>query len=350
MVDIFQLIISDDIQENVVRFTNKYAGLVYEAHNEVNSSGLVWKPLDKVELLALIGLLLRAGIERNYDQKYSEFWSKDLQKRRIVFVATMTRKRFVQLTSFLRFDDVEVRRPGLKNWLKSKIARQGTSRNQGLESGHLPHTQPQNRTSKLDAIRLVFDPFVGNIQSLYDPGSNITVDEMLLRFKGKCPFRVYMPKKPGRYGIKIWIAADSSSGYVLNLQIYEGKLGGSPEKELGKRVMLELLELYENTHRGVTGDNFFTSLALTNELFSRGLTYVGTIRKSRREIPREFAKSKGKIVGSSHFLFQENTTLVNFVAKKSKPVLLLSTQHNDAEVSDDLGKPEIILHYNRTKG
>ena len=342
--------ISKTIQETIVKFTNKYASLAYEAHNEVHNSSLVWKPLDGTELIALMGLLLRAGIDRNYDQNYSEFWSTDMQKQKIIFVATMPRNRFIQLTSFLRFDNVAARRPGLKEWMKKKIGSKLNARNANGQRPITPQPIPQIRNSKLDAIQTIFEPFVGNIQSLYDPSLNITVDEMLLRFKGKCPFRVYMPKKPGRYGIKIWIAADSSTGYVLNLQIYEGKIGGAPEKDLGMRVVLDLLELYEHTHRGITGDNFFTSLNLSDELLRRGLTYVGTIRKSRREIPRDFATSKGKEIGSSHFIFQDKTTLVNYVAKKTKPVLLISTQHNDAEICPEVGKPEIVLHYNRTKG
>ncbi|KAL7402877.1 hypothetical protein ABVT39_021124 [Epinephelus coioides] len=32
------------------------------------------------------------------------------------------------------------------------------------------------------------------------PGRNLTVDEQLVPFKGRCSFQVYMPQKPGRAG------------------------------------------------------------------------------------------------------------------------------------------------------
>ena len=32
-----------------------------------------------------------------------------------------------------------------------------------------------------------------------------------------------MPAKPNKYGIKFWMAADSSNGYVLNFDVYLGK-------------------------------------------------------------------------------------------------------------------------------
>ncbi|KRY04854.1 hypothetical protein T01_11867 [Trichinella spiralis] len=39
---------------------------------------------------------------------------------------------------------------------------------------------------------------------MYNPSENVTVDERLYPFKGRCQFRQYMPKKPAKYGIKFW--------------------------------------------------------------------------------------------------------------------------------------------------
>ena len=33
-----------------------------------------------------------------------------------------------------------------------------------------------------------------------------------------------MPKKPRKWGIKIWKIADGANGYVSNLKVYTGKL------------------------------------------------------------------------------------------------------------------------------
>lgn len=37
-----------------------------------------------------------------------------------------------------------------------------------------------------------------------------------------------MPAKPTKYGIKVWMAADSSNGYVLNFDVYSGKETNRP--------------------------------------------------------------------------------------------------------------------------
>lgn len=46
-------------------------------------------------------------------------------------------------------------------------------------------------------------------------------------------------------------------------------------------------------------------------------------------------------------------TLMSYVPKKSKAVILLSTLHNDASIDEDIGnqrKPQILTFYNQTKG
>ncbi|KRX88266.1 hypothetical protein T4E_10324 [Trichinella pseudospiralis] len=59
----------------------------------------------------------------------------------------------------------------------------------------------------------------------------------------------------------------------------------------------------------------------------------------------------GRELNSSRFVFSEDCTIVSYVPKKNKNVLVLSTMHNDDRVSDGKSsKPDIILHYNNTKG
>ena len=55
----------------------------------------------------------------------------------------------------------------------------------------------------------------------------------------------------------------------------------------------------------------------------------------------------------SKFAFTEDETLVPYVPKKNKAVILLSTMHHDKTIDADTAhkmKPEIITFYNKTKG
>ncbi|XP_067111143.1 piggyBac transposable element-derived protein 4-like [Osmerus mordax] len=148
---------------------------------------------------------------------------------------------------------------------------------------------------------------------LYDPGPEVTVDEQLLVFRGRCPFKQYMPRKPAKYGIKSWVACDAKSSYALKMQVYTGKqMDGVPERNQGMRVVLDVTE-------GLKDRNLLTT-------------------KTRRVL-------------SSQFAFTPTTTLVSYLAKKNKNVLLMSTRHTDAEISDrNDGKPTIVLDYNLNKG
>ena len=79
------------------------------------------------------------------------------------------------------------------------------------------------------------------------------------------------------------------------------------------------------------------------------LTYVGTVRKNKTEIPREFLPHKDRPVDSSLFGFTKKLSLVSFVPKKNKAVVLLSSMHHAKEVNDSTKKPTIIEFYNATK-
>ncbi|KAG8252071.1 hypothetical protein J6590_066811 [Homalodisca vitripennis] len=48
-----------------------------------------------------------------------------------------------------------------------------------------------------------------------------------------------------------------------------------------------------------TGDNWFSSVELVEELRAIGLTYVGTMRRNKREIPPEFLPDKNRPVSSA---------------------------------------------------
>ena len=75
------------------------------------------------------------------------------------------------------------------------------------------------------------------------------------------------------------------------------------------------------------------------------LTITGTVRKNKREIPTEF-KLSSKIIPDTKFCFSENIALLSYTPKKNKVVILASTYSKSTEITD--GKPNIILHYNKT--
>ena len=80
----------------------------------------------------------------------------------------------------------------------------------------------------------------------YVPGPNLTIDEQLVTFWGRCPFCQYMPSQPGKYGIKIWAIWGSTSHYVLKIDVYKGREIGEPrETNVGSKAVLKLSEPFQ---------------------------------------------------------------------------------------------------------
>lgn len=86
-------------------------------------------------------------------------------------------------------------------------------------------------------------------------------------------------------------------------------------------------------------------------LRDRNLTLVGTVRKNKRELPAKFINTKLLAANSSMFGFQQNKTLVCYVPRRGKNVILISSMHHDDKIDRATGekaKPEIRF-YNETK-
>lgn len=79
--------------------------------------------------------------------------------------------------------------------------------------------EQRRATDKLAPITDIWELFVAQLPKFYIPGTDITVDEQLLPFRGKCPFRQYIPTKPAKYGIKVWSACDSETSYPLKGEV-----------------------------------------------------------------------------------------------------------------------------------
>ena len=61
--------------------------------------------------------------------------------------------------------------------------------------------------------------------------------------------------------------------------------------------------------------------------------------------------TRGREEFSSVFGFQRQVSIVSYVPKKGKCVILMSTMHHDASLCNQPHrKPDIIMDYNKTKG
>ena len=80
-----------------------------------------------------------------------------------------------------------------------------------------------------------------------------------------------MPKKPCKFGVKVWVLAEGTTGYVLSFQVYTGdvlpstSLEEHASKGLAYRVVMDLMEPYQGRRHQLFMDTFYTSVELTQE-------------------------------------------------------------------------------------
>ena len=205
-----------------------------------------------MEFDGFVGLLLLAGVYKSKNESLIELWSERDGR------STMTLNRFKSILKYCRFDDKNTRRA-------------------------------RAEVDKLAPIRDIWDMFIAQLPKFYKPGADLTVDEQLVAFKGKCGLRQYMPSKPAKYGINVWWnCGKAATSYPLKGQVYLGRQPDQPrETNLGSRIVEDLVRPWFNRGRNVVMDNFFTSAALAEYLLNQDMTLVGTLRKNRREIPPE---------------------------------------------------------------
>lgn len=304
----FKLFITQEMVNSIVTHTNTEGYLRF---------GQNWQDTNEDEMYTFFGLLLLAGVYHNKNSAISELWSHE--DGRPIFNKSMKRNRFYELRRCIRFDD-----------RASRVTRR--------------------QNDKFAPLRNVFNIFSNKCRSNYKPGNFLTVDEQLVIFRGRCGFKMFLPNKPGKYGLKVWALCDSETAYCCNLQPYTGKVGGERDIGQGTRVVLELTDHVSGSGRHITADNFFTDITLVRALLGRQLTYNGTMRKNKGAIPLQMMPARNRAIESSVFGFQRDLSLVSYVPKKNKAVVLLSSYHNDSEINPDKkNKPTIILDYNSKK-
>ena len=321
---VWGLLFSDDILQEILLWTNVKIEKMRTKYRNVDQQSYL-HDLDIIELKAFIGLLVFTAIFKSGNESLDSLFATDGTGRDI-FRCTMTKNRMLFLLSALRFDNAEDR-------------------------------DERKKEDPTAAISKIFKRFIENSQDCISLGTNVTIDEMLVPFRGRCSFIVYMPKKPAKYGLKVLCMTDARTHYLYNAYIYCGKgsdgftLANEEKKlKIPSQSVVRLVKPVETSHRNVTADNWFGSIELTQELLKRGLTYVGTLKKNKPQIPNQFLPHKSRLEQSSLYGFTDDMTLLSYVTKKGKAVILISSMHHSEQLDEESGKPEIIEYYNMTKG
>lgn len=237
-IEYFQKILDKEMLENIVLQSNLYA-----IQKNVN------KPLNLTckELEQFIGILFMMSYMKGSHARM--YWCRNTRYDKIADL--MTINRFEAIKSALHFNDNT--------------------------------TIPQPCTDKLFKIRPFLDKFNDKIKSVV-PGEKLSIDEQVIPFKGRSSLRTYNPKKPHKWGYKIYVLS-GIDGVVHNFQFYTGTIkpiDGEPDLKASGNIILHLLQpIPRGVWHKVYFDNWFTSVELQATLYNRQIACVGTVRSNR---------------------------------------------------------------------
>ena len=193
----------------------------------------------------------------------------------------------------------------------------------------------------------------------YILGEYVSIDESMIKFKGRSSLKQYLPKKPIKRGFKVWTLADSKNGYVYDFEIYKGK-DSERDGTLGEYVVKRFVVDLEFSYRKVYFDNYFTSPILIDYLYKKGIYAAGTVRADRKYLPKEFCKSTILLKrGEFEYIVSDNVVLYKWMDRKL--VFLLSNFHDPCSTDiiqrkeKDGGKTNVqcpisIIDYNKYMG
>ena len=229
----------------IVEETNRYAQQVM-GDEKFRS----WKKITIEELKAFFGFTILMGIDRL--PSVDDYWSKDPLLHYAPIAERNPRLRFREISRYLHF-----------------------VKNEDLA----PRGDPAH--DRLGKVRPLLNHLSDKFATLYKPSKDVAVDEAMIKFQGRSSLKQYMPMKPIKRGIKVWVLGDSTNGYFSRFDVYTGRQENR-QVGLGAHVVKTLTQDLKNKYHHVYFDNYFTGVQLLEDLEEDGIYGA---RRDRRDFP-----------------------------------------------------------------
>lgn len=312
-IDYFHLIADDEFYNLIIIRSNEYAVEVLSRSLGDRSRITQWKDITVEEFKIWLGLVFHMGTIRL--NRISDYWKKDYLFKMNAFSQFMSRDRFFLILRALHFN-----------------------------------TNNEN-SSSLDKIKPLINFFNDRMNIIYVPKQNLSIDESLVLWRGRLIFRQYMKGKKSRYGVKLYILAESC-GLAIKLIMY----GGSADDELGgknhtQKVVMKLIEGRTGIGHSLFVDNYYTSVQLVENLLKEKIFVTGTLRINRKGNPEEVVRKKLK---SGERVSQYKKTGICVTKWKDRREILTISSEFDGEIintTNRLGKqcqmPTMVAEYNK---
>ena len=187
---LFSLFFTEEIFEKIANSTNAYAHLKRHVDDEKEFQGRSWKNTNAAEIKVFFATLIYMGVHNS--SRLDLYWRNELNQGSIhtpqLYIAE---KRFEQLKRYLHISDPRERNLNKKEWWY--------------------RVEPLAST------------FHKASREYYRPGSNLSIDEIMIQCFGRSLHTVKMPKKPIKQGYRVFALAEH--GYIWTFSWSSRKQG-----------------------------------------------------------------------------------------------------------------------------
>jgi hypothetical protein len=336
-IDYFNLFLKDADFHSWAVETNNYARQVMQSRPNLppNSRMRKWIDITANEMKQWLGLIIITGLVQKPSME--DYWSTDPVISTPIFSSTMPRDRFLNILTFFHLND---------------------------NTNYIP--RGQDNFDPLFKVRPIYDVANQRFLSTYTPKQHISIDEGMVPWRGRLSFRQYIPNKPDKFGMKLYILCDSSNGYISLFDCYTGRdYDPNPERENHEleeghsyQVVIGLLRRASLLNKGymLFLDNYYSSPILFDNLNNQSTSAVGTVRLNRKQIPSAVKNAnlkKGEVV------YRQRGNLLALKWKDKRDVSLLSTVHRATftvtnrivhATGESVTVPSPIVLYNKYMG
>ena len=110
-----------------------------------------------------------------------------------------------------------------------------------LQNLHFADNRKDSKTENAFNMRPVIDHLNSKFSKVLSNDSQQSIDEHMVKFKGRSGMKQYIKSKPIKWSLKFWFCCSSKSGYLYKMDIYLGsKQTAEFNLGLGEEVVLQL--------------------------------------------------------------------------------------------------------------
>ena len=298
---VFDLYWSDACVDRIVLETNRYARAVQPpVENELprTKGGRSWKDVNRADIRGWLGICILMGCKRLPSVR--QYWMRSQPFLYCPLISSiMSLERWQQIMRCLHL----------------------------VDNNSIVRDVSDPKYDRIAKTRWLVEMFVNVSKDIYNLEREITVDECVIPYKGRyCFIRQFMPDKPVRFGIKVWLLASSKSRFVWQMEVYFGEGTGAGPHGLGYHVVERMVKGLEHRGHCLVIDNFFASVNLFHELMCKGIWATGTVRRTSKNLPAGLYREPDPSVRGSMVIWNHVHRQMGVVSwQDKKMVTLLST-------------------------